>query len=104
VETLADHVGVLSEGRLIAQMPRDQLRKTVQRYRVEVPDGWQAPPELRVSGLHRAPSGRELRWTLVGEERDVIARLTRAGAMVRDVLPLALEEATVALLTAETTT
>jgi ABC-2 type transport system ATP-binding protein len=104
VETLADHVGVLSEGRLVAQMPRDQLRKTVQRYRVEIPDGWEAPPEVRVSDLHRARRGRELQWTLVGEERDVIARLTGAGAMVRDVRPLALEEATVALLTTETTT
>ena len=46
VESLADHVGVLRDGTLVAQMPRDELQRTVGRYRVEVPDGWQGPREL----------------------------------------------------------
>ncbi|HEX6095484.1 MAG TPA: ABC transporter ATP-binding protein [Thermoanaerobaculia bacterium] len=98
VESLADHVGVLSAGRLVAQMSRDELRRTVLRYRVEVPEGWEAPPELRTPGLRRSRGGREVQWTLIGEERDVTARLAAAGATVRDVTPLALEEAALALL------
>lgn len=101
VDSLADHVGALNAGRLVAQMSRDELRRTVRRYRAEVPDGWEAPPELRVASLRRG--GREAQWTLVGEERAVTARLTAAGATVRDVTPLALEEAALAFLAEEKT-
>jgi ABC-2 type transport system ATP-binding protein len=99
VESLADHVGVLSAGKLVAQMSRDELRRTVRRYRVEVPEGWQTPPELQTPSLRRG--GREAQWTLIGEERDVTARLTAGGATVRDVTPLALEEAALAFLNEE---
>lgn len=101
VESLADHVGVLSAGRLVAQMSRDELRRTVHRYRVEVPEGWQAPPELRTSSLRRSAGGREVQWSLVGDEHDVAARLTAAGASVRDVTPLALGEAALAFMSEE---
>lgn len=101
VESLADHVGVLREGRLVAQMTRDELRRTVVRYRVEVPEGWQPPPELRIASLRRSRAGREVQWTLVGEPGDVTARLTSAGATVRDVTPLTLEEAALAFLAEE---
>jgi ABC-2 type transport system ATP-binding protein len=101
VESLADHVGVLRAGHLVAQMTRDELRRTVVRYRVEMPEGWQPPPELRIASLRRSPAGREAQWTLVGEPRDVTARLAGAGATVRDVTPLALEEAALAFLAEE---
>jgi ABC-2 type transport system ATP-binding protein len=101
MESLADHVGVLRDGRLVAQMPRDELRRTVRRYRLEVPPGWQAPPELQAAGLRRSSAGREARWTLVGEEREVAARLAVAGAEVREVTPLPLEDAVLAFLPEE---
>jgi ABC-2 type transport system ATP-binding protein len=103
LESLADHVGVLSGGRLVAQMTRDDLRRTVLRYRVEVAEGWQPPAELRVASLRRSPGGREVQWTLIGEERDVTARLAAAGATVRDVTPLMLEEAALAFMAEERT-
>ncbi|HEX6160617.1 MAG TPA: ABC transporter ATP-binding protein, partial [Thermoanaerobaculia bacterium] len=103
VESLVDHVGVLSAGRLVAQMSRDELRRTVRRYRVEVAEGWEAPAELRTRTLRRSRGGREMQWTLIGEERDVTARLVAAGATVRDVRPLALEEAALAFLSQEET-
>lgn len=101
IESLADHVGVLNAGRLVAQMSRDELRRTVLRYRLEVPELWQPPAELRIATLRRSRGGREAQWTLAGEERDVTARLTAAGATVRDVTPLALEEAALAFLAEE---
>jgi ABC-2 type transport system ATP-binding protein len=103
VESLADHVGVLNAGRLVAQLSRDELRRTVRRYRVEVPEDWQTPPELQTPSLRRSRGGREVQWTLIGEEREVTARLTATGATVRDVTPLALEEAALAFLTEEVT-
>lgn len=98
VESLADHVGVLREGRLVAQMPCEELQRTVRRYRLEVPEGWEAPPELRAAELRRSRAGRLLQWTLVGEEREVAERLARSGARVHEVTPLGLEDAALAFL------
>jgi ABC-2 type transport system ATP-binding protein len=98
VESLADHVGVLRGGKLVAQMNRDDLRRTVRRYRIEVPEGWQEPSALRVVTSRRSKAGREGDWTLIGEAEDVTARLRAAGATVREVTPLALEEAALAFL------
>jgi ABC-2 type transport system ATP-binding protein len=101
VESLADHVGVLSTGRLIAQMPRDDLQRTVRRYRVEVPEGWQTPSDLRIASERRSRTGREVQCTVVGEEREITERFTLAGARVHEVLSLALEDAALAFLPEE---
>ena len=102
LESLAEHVGVLRDGRLVAQMSRDELQRTVGRYRVEVPMGWQATHELQAAGVR--PNGvREAQWTLVGDQRELIDRLTLAGALVREVQPLALEDAALAFLAQEVT-
>lgn len=103
LESLADHVGVLREGRLVAQMPRETLQRTVRRYRIEVPEGWQAPPEIQGVGMRRSSAGREVEVTVVGEERDVVEHLTRTGAHTRDVTSLGLEDAALAFLMDEVT-
>jgi ABC-2 type transport system ATP-binding protein len=102
LETLAEHVGVLRAGRLVAQMSRDRLQSTVGRYRVEVPLGWQATHELHVAGV-RSNGVREAQWTLVGDQRELIDRLTLAGAHVREVQPLALADAALAVLSQDVT-
>jgi ABC-2 type transport system ATP-binding protein len=100
LESLADHVGILRDGRLVAQMSRDKLQRIVVRYRVEVPVGWQATHELQAAGV-RSNGGREAQWTLIGDQRELIDRLTLAGANVREVQPLALADATLAFLSQE---
>ena len=102
LDSLADHVGVLRDGRLVAQMSRDELQRTVSRYRVELPAGWEAPRELQAAGA-RVTGGREAQWTLVGPQRELIDRLTLAGALVRDVQPLPLADATLAVLAQDAT-
>lgn len=102
LEHLADHVGILRDGRLIAQMSRDELQHAVGRYRVEVPTGWNATRELHLAGVC-TNAGREAQWTLVGDRRELIDRLTLAGAHVREVQPLPLETAALALLAQEIT-
>ncbi|HYE43059.1 MAG TPA: ABC transporter ATP-binding protein [Caulobacteraceae bacterium] len=98
VERVAEHLGVLRDGRLVAQAPLDRLHARLRSYRLEAPEGWTAPPDLADRALHRSGPGRELRWTIWGDQPEVTARLAGAGAVVRDVAPLGLDEAVVTLL------
>jgi ABC-2 type transport system ATP-binding protein len=102
LESLTDHVGILRDGRLVAQMSRHELQRTVGRYRVEIPMGWQATHELEVAGV-RSDGVREAQWTLVGDQRELIDRLALTGALVREVQPLALADAALAVLSQEVT-
>jgi ABC-2 type transport system ATP-binding protein len=102
MEGLADHLGALREGRLVSQMPRDVLHRTLRRYRVELPDEWHAPPGFPLADERRGSGSREVQWTLRGEEEEMIGRLFQAGAQVRDVRPLGLEEAAITLLSERT--
>ncbi len=100
-QRLADHIGVLSNGELTAQLPTAELDRVLRRYRVEVPEGWAGAPELNGAVLRRAGRGREIQWTVWGEEDVIRADFERAGAVVRDAARLSLEEAAVTLLTGE---
>ncbi|HEX6368041.1 MAG TPA: ABC transporter ATP-binding protein [Longimicrobium sp.] len=100
VERMVDHVGVLREGRLVLQAPRDEVRLRLRRYRAGVPEGWTGAPELNGNVVLREREGREVALTAWGEEREVAERLAAAGATVHEAAPLSLEEATVALLRA----
>ncbi len=98
VEGLGDHLGVLKDGVLIAQLHRDVLRTRLRRYKLQVPDDWAGAGELNGSVVRRDGRGRERAWTVWGGEREVVERLTGSGATVREVEPLKLEEAAIALL------
>ncbi len=100
VERMADHLGVLRDGRLVLQAPRDQVRLRLRRYWAGVPEGWAGAPGLNGQVLLREEEGREVALTVWGEEREVVERLAAAGATVRDVAALSLDEATLALLRA----
>jgi ABC-2 type transport system ATP-binding protein len=97
-ERLSDHLGVLSSGRIEAQVSRDTLRRSLRRYVFNVADGWSPSPALAERVIRRNGSRREIAWTIWGEEADVVARLRDSGAAVRQVEPLTLEDAALALL------
>ena len=98
VERLADRVAVLGEGRLLAQISCDRLRRKLQRYRAEVPEAWTGAGDLDGVVVRRAGTGREILWTVWGEPDEVTGRLARAGATVREVGPLSLDDAAITLL------
>ena len=98
VDRLADHVGVMRGGRIVLQAPRDQVRRKLLQYRIETPEPWIAEPELGDAVLRRESLGREMRWRIWGEETEVVERLARAGATVRDVTALTLADASLTLL------
>lgn len=99
-DRMADHVGVIEGGRLVLQAPRDVLTGRLRRYRAQVPAAWAGAPGMNGDVLLREGEGREIAWTVWGEEREVAGRLEAAGAVVREAAPLSLEDATLALLRA----
>jgi len=97
VEPLVDHVGVLSGGQLLGQLPREELQKNLRRYWADVPEGWDAP-ELAGRVIRRTGGTRDIEWTVWGDQEQVAQGLVRAGATLRDVTPLSVDEAAIALL------
>lgn len=97
LDALVDQVGVLSQGRLTAQTPRDALRESVKNYRIRGPEGWEPPSDIP-GVLHRGQFGREHSWVIRGEETEVAARITASGGEVRDVASLTLHDAVVHLM------
>lgn len=97
-ESLADHIGVLQNGQLRAQMPISALRGGLHRYRADAPEGWAAPNTLNGAVLRRRQTQREIEWTVWGPSEEVSQEFTRSGATVREAAALSLEEATLALL------
>jgi len=98
VEGLGDHLGVLRDGTLTAQLDRNTLRSRLRRYTLEVTEGWSGPDGLVERIVRRGGSGREVAWTIWGDESEIVERLRDGGGTVRDVDPLTLEEAAVALM------
>ncbi|MGE0158909.1 MAG: ABC transporter ATP-binding protein [Gemmatimonadales bacterium] len=97
-ERLADHMAVLRDGTLRAQATTEEIQGSLLRYKAEVPEGWDGTAALDGRVIRRAARGREIEWTVWGDEREVRARIGEAGAQVREVTRLSLEEAAVALL------
>lgn len=98
-ERLGDHLGVMSEGRIEVQCTRETLRRGLRRYRMQVPGDWRGAPLPDDVVIRRNDSQREVAWTIWGEESEVSERLRASGATIRQVDPLTLEEAALALLT-----
>jgi ABC-2 type transport system ATP-binding protein len=101
-ERLADHIGVLVDGELRAQLPIAEMERMLRRYRAEVPEGW-GGAGLDGAVVRRSGRGREIQWTVWGEEREVRERFAASGASVRETSSLSLEEAALSLLSGQET-
>jgi ABC-2 type transport system ATP-binding protein len=98
MDRLADHLGVMRDGKVIAQVTRDDMERHLRRYTVEVPEGWRSTATLGSSLLRRNGNQREFQWTVWGDERAVLHKLSASGAFVRDIAPLTFQDAALALL------
>ncbi|ATC32162.1 ABC transporter ATP-binding protein [Caulobacter vibrioides] len=97
LDALADQVGVLSQGRLTAQMSRDALRESLRSYRIRGPEGWETTADIP-GVLHRGKFGREHSWVIRGDQADLVARIAHSGGEVREVASLNLHDAVVHLM------
>jgi ABC-2 type transport system ATP-binding protein len=98
VEQIADHIGVLRDGELRAQMTLAELQRGLRRYRGEIPVGWQGTSLFGNAVLRRATTRGQVDWTVWGAEEAIASELANAGATIRDASPLTLHDATLALL------
>ncbi|HXC25509.1 MAG TPA: ABC transporter ATP-binding protein [Gemmatimonadaceae bacterium] len=98
VERLADHIGVLRDGELRAQLSREALQRELRSYRVEVPDGWQGVPSLNGTVLTQITTSREVQWTVWGSEPEITRQFESTNATVRETSALSLLDATLAML------
>jgi ABC-2 type transport system ATP-binding protein len=102
VETLIDHIGVLRSGRLAAQAPTQRVLDRLKRYHLDAPEGWQVPAAIEHAVLRcETGLGRSPRLVAAGDEAEIVAAITAAGAQVREVSRVGLAEAVPILLQSE---
>jgi ABC-2 type transport system ATP-binding protein len=98
IDRLCDHVCVLQRGSIEAQIDRDTLRRSLKRYWIELPGEGHGAPRVDGHIVSAAGSGREVAWTVWGDEACVNASLRAAGVSVRRTDTLTLQEAVLVLL------
>jgi ABC-2 type transport system ATP-binding protein len=98
VERLTDCLGVLRHGRCVAQMRRADLERGLKSYRAGVGDGWTAPADVADRVVRKNVTGSDIDWAIWGDEQKVRGMLAASGATVREVRPVSLEDAVIALL------
>jgi ABC-2 type transport system ATP-binding protein len=102
LERFCDWVGILDDGRLLAEMPMEAFKNEIKRVRV-VDAPADTGPDLPFQLLGRHPSdglGAGEVWIVRGWEDGMSTFFTQGGAAVRDVVHLDLEEGFVELLRA----
>ena len=97
MERICDWVGVIHNGRMLVELPLDELKDTVTLLRVASDD----PPDLTAcTVLSQRRSGRESSVTVRLDQPGVAPQLP-TGATLLETIPLTLEEIFVALVEAE---
>ena len=96
-ERICDWVGVLDEGKLLAEMPMQEFRSGIKRLRVQgAPPVHDAAPFTVLGRDEEFGSGET--WVVRGWQDAHASWLTNAGATLREVESLDLEESFVELL------
>jgi ABC-2 type transport system ATP-binding protein len=96
-ERICDWVGVMDQGRLIAELPMQEFRSGIKRLRVhKAPVSRDATPFSLLS--RETPTQHLEEWVVRGWQPEMQEWFARVGAEVRDVQDLDLEESFVELL------
>jgi ABC-2 type transport system ATP-binding protein len=98
LDGLADHLGVLKDGKMVAQFRRSDLEVRLLSYSLEVPEGWSESVRKNIQVIRGNGRHREREWTVWGDANEVSRSFTDSGARVRAINPVSLREAAVALI------
>jgi ABC-2 type transport system ATP-binding protein len=102
VERMASHYGAIRDGRIVAQLPVEEIRGRVRDYRLAVPDGWSVPPSLNGNAVGRRQGAAGPVYMVIGDEGRTTDLFRSSGADVVDVHRPTLEETTIRLLAGQT--
>lgn len=97
LERIADWIGVMDAGSLVAEMPMETFRGSIKRLRVDA-EAVRTADGLPFTVLSRVARGREELWSVRGWEPGMEAALAERGIGLRGVVDLDLEECYVELL------
>ena len=96
-DRMATHVAVIDRGRVVVQTTRDDLKRSLRRYRSARTDAELTGP-LTGSLVTRTDVDDGTDWIVWGEEAHVAQELRARGVEVRETAPLTLEQSAVAFL------
>ena len=92
---MADRVAIIDNGRLVADGAVDEVKGSVKRVVVRMPDG--ADELADIEGLRQVQGeGPRRQLTVVGYGEAQAARIKAQGGQIEDVMDVGLEEAFVA--------
>ena len=90
LEDVCDHVGIMDHGRMLVERSLSALQDNIVKIQLAFADGGKLPEGLEI--LHRSSTGRLQQLILRGSAEELTAKLSAAGPLFLDVVPLNLEE------------
>ena len=91
LEDVCDHVGIMSEGRILIERSLDELQTSITKVQIAFEGDLPALPE-GIEVLHRLSTGRVHTLIVRGEPSEAEKKLAALNPLLMDVLPLSLEE------------
>ncbi|HUF14074.1 MAG TPA: ABC transporter ATP-binding protein [Longimicrobiales bacterium] len=96
-DRMATHVAVIDRGRVVVQTTRDELKRSLRRYRTAAGPA-EAPAGVQAALVTRTAVDEGTDWLVWGEESQIVSALRAGGVEVRETSPLTLEQAAVGFL------
>lgn len=90
LEDVCDHVGIMSEGRLLLEQSLSDLQDNISKVQLALPDGGTLPEGLDI--LSQNSTGRMQTIIVRGGAEEITNKLATASPLFMDVIPLTLEE------------
>ena len=90
LEDVCDHVGIMNHGRMLVERSLSELQDNIVKIQLAFADGGKLPEGLEI--LHCSSTGRLQQLILRGSAEELTAKLSAAGPLFLDVVPLNLEE------------
>ncbi len=87
---MCDHVGIMNHGRMLVERSLSALQDNIVKIQLAFADGGKLPEGLEI--LHRSSTGRLQQLILRGSAEELTAKISAAGPLFLDVVPLNLEE------------
>ena len=90
LEDVCDHVGIMNHGRMLVERSLSELQDNIVKIQLAFADGGKLPEGLEI--LHSSSTGRLQQLILRGSAEELAAKISAAGPLFLDVVPLNLEE------------